>query len=328
MRTAARRLHAWVGAFALCCGSALPSISAGQGAGGAAVADESADIAARNLKPGDFPRWQQLVPGVYAYEGLHSPDKLGVIVNTVSLVVVTDDGVVVADGQGDLEQTRAMIRNIGQWTTQPIRYVVIASDHTDHVGGNAAFKEAFPDVKFIASPVSQQRLAKTSTPATIAVAEQRSLRVGGVKIEILNLGRAHTGGDLVVWLPDSSIVFLGEVYLRGVFPAMRSAYPREWLATIRKAQSMNATWYVPGHGFIDEPALLRTGLEQSRRALGYVIEEAERLHKAGFECPSSSNCPALGQADWGPFGDWALRDSQAPLAIWKVYQEIEGRLPP
>jgi glyoxylase-like metal-dependent hydrolase (beta-lactamase superfamily II) len=298
-----------------------------QRAGEAAVASESADIAARNLKPGDFPRWQQLVPGVYTYEGLHSPDKQGVIVNTVSLIVVTDDGVVVADGQGDLEQTRLMIRNIGQWTTQPIKYVVIASDHTDHVGGNAAFKEAFPDVKFIASPVSQERLAKSSTPAGIAVSEQRSLRVGGVKIEVLNLGRAHTGGDLVVWLPDSNIVFLGEIYLRGVFPAMRSAYPTEWLATIRKAQSMNAEWYVPGHGFIDEAADLRRDLEQSRRALGYVIEEAQRLHKAGYTCAAANDCPALAHADWGPLQSWALRDSQAPLAIWKVYQELEGALP-
>jgi len=321
MLTAGRFLRAGVGAFALCCALALPSISMGQDAG------ESADIAARHLEPADFPRWQQLVPGVYAYEGLHSPDKQGVIVNTVSLIVVTDDGVVVADGQGDLEQTRLMIRNIRQWTAQPIKHVVIASDHTDHVGGNAAFREAFPDVQFIASPVSQQRLAKSSTPATVSVSEQRSLRLGGVKIEILNLGRAHTGGDLVVWLPDSNVLFLGEVYLRGVFPAMRSAYPREWLATIRKAQSMNADWYVPGHGFVDEAADLRRDLEQSRRALGYVIEEAERLHAAGHACAAANDCPALAHADWGPLQGWALRESQAPLAIWKVYQELEGALP-
>ncbi|HEY6644810.1 MBL fold metallo-hydrolase [Povalibacter sp.] len=322
MLTSGRFLRAWVGALALCCATALPSVSMGQGASPAAVTGASAAITARNLTSRDFPRWQQLEPNVYAYEGLHSSG-----INTVSLIVVTDEGVVVADGQGDLAQTRLMIENIGKWTTQPIKYVVVASDHTDHVGGNAAFKEAFPDVTFIASPVSQERLAKSSTPVVMAVSEQRSLRLGGVKIEVLNLGRAHTGGDLVVWLPDTNVVFLGEVYLRGVFPAMRSAYPSEWLATIRKAQAMNAAWYVPGHGFIDGAADLRRDLEQSRRALGWVIEEAQRLHKAGFACPAANDCPALAHADWGSLNDWALRDSQAPMAIWKVYQELEGKLP-
>lgn len=287
----------------------------------------SADISKRNLTAADFPRWQKLAPNVYAYEGLHSPDKEGTVVNTVSLIVPTGDGVVVVDGQGDVPQTRLMIDNIRKFTDEPIKYVVIASDHTDHVGGNAAFKDAYPDVVFISSPASQQTLDKHPQRPTVTVAEQRSLRLGTTQIEILNLGRAHTGGDLVAWLPDSNVLFLGEVYLRDVFPAMRSAYPSEWLATIRKAQSMNAAWYVPGHGFIDEAATMRRGLEESRQAIAYVIEEAKRLRAAGEACESAANCPAAQHANWGPYADWALRSSQAPLAIWKVYRELDGKLP-
>ena len=289
----------------------------------------SADISKRNLKPSDFPRWQQLAPGVYAYEGLHSPDKQGSIVNTVSLIVITGEGVVVIDGQGDVPQTRLMIENIAKLTPQPIKYVVIASDHGDHVGGNAAFKEAFPNVVFMASPASQKTLAKNQdpNPPTVTVGDQRSLRMAGMQIEILNLGRAHTGGDLVAWLPESNVLFLGEVYLRDVFPAMRSAYPSEWVATIRRAQTMNAAWYVPGHGFIDEAAIMRRELEEARQALVYVINEAKRLREAGHACESAANCAAVEHANWGPYQDWALRSSQAPLAIWKVYQELDGKLP-
>ena len=287
----------------------------------------SADISKRNLKPSDFPRWQQLATDVYAYEGLHSPDKQGVIVNTVSLIVVTGEGVVVVDGQGDVPQTQLMIDNIGKLTPLPIKYVVIASDHTDHVGGNTAFKEAFPNVVFISSPASQKVLADKPNPPTITVSEQRSLRLGGPQIEILNLGRAHTGGDLVAWLPDSNVLFLGEVYLRDVFPAMRSAFPSEWVATIRRAQTMNASWYIAGHGFIDEAPVMRRELQEAREALSYVIDEAKRLREAGHACESAANCPAAEHADWGPYSDWALRSSQAPLAIWKVYQELDGKLP-
>ncbi|WP_161828045.1 MBL fold metallo-hydrolase [Steroidobacter agaridevorans] len=287
----------------------------------------SADISKRNLTPKDFPRWQQLERNVYAYEGLHSPDKQGVIVNTVSLIVVTGDGVVVIDGQGDVPQTRLMIENIKKLTDEPIKYVVIASDHIDHVGGNAAFKEAYPNVVFIGSPASQRRLAKDPNPPTMLVSEQRSLRLGAAQIEILNLGRAHTGGDLVAWMPQIGVLFLGEIYLRDVFPAMRSAYPTEWLATIRKAVYLNPTWYIPGHGFIDEPAIMRRELDEARQALVYVIEEAKRLKAAGYACESAANCPAAEHANWGPYADWALRSSQAPLAIARVYLELDGKLP-
>ncbi|HEY0684975.1 MAG TPA: MBL fold metallo-hydrolase [Steroidobacter sp.] len=287
----------------------------------------SADISKRNLTAKDFPRWQQIVPNVYAYEGLHSPDKQGVIVNTVSLIVATGDGVIVVDGQGDVPQTRLMIENIRKLTPEPIKYVVIASDHGDHVGGNAAFKEAYPNVVFIGSPASQKRLAKDPNPPTMLVSEQRSLRLGAIQMEVLNLGRAHTGGDLVAWLPESNVLFLGEVFLRDVFPAMRSAYPTEWLATLRKAATMNAAYYLPGHGFIDEAAIMRRELDEARLALATVIDEAERLHKAGFKCESAANCQAAEHANWGEYHDWALRSSQAPLAIWRVYQELDGELP-
>lgn len=286
----------------------------------------SADISKRGLKVSDFPRWQELAPGVYAYEDLHAPDRNGVSVNTVSLIVVTDEGVVVVDGQGDVPKTQRMIDNIRKLTPQPIRYVVVASDHIDHVGGNAAFKAAYPDVVFVSSPVSQRNLSNTANPPTELVTDERTLRLGGTAIRILNLGRAHTGGDLAVYLPGSKVLFLSEIYLRGVFPAMRSAFPTEWLETIEKAQAMDVTWYVPGHGFIDDAAAMKRDLEEFRKALAYVIAEARRLHDAGLPCEAPDNCAAAREANWGVYADWALRDSQATLALARVYQEIEGKL--
>jgi glyoxylase-like metal-dependent hydrolase (beta-lactamase superfamily II) len=307
---------------ALVCALILPVIGRG------ADMPRSADISKRNLKPSDFPRSRQLAPGVFAYEGLHSPDRDGTVVNTVSLIVTTIDGVVVIDGQGDEAQTRRMIEDIRKLTPRPtIRYVVIASDHTDHVGGNAAFLAANPRVEFIASPVSQKVLEQKGHPPMQTVPDQRTLRVGGTEVQILNLGRAHTGGDLVAYVPQGNVLFLGEVYLRDVFPAMRSAYPTEWLGTIQKAQSMEAAWYVPGHGFIDDAATMKRDLEESRQAIEYVIAEAKRLHAAGLACSSPADCPAAQKANWGPYDSWALRGSQAPLAIAKVYQEIDGKLP-
>jgi glyoxylase-like metal-dependent hydrolase (beta-lactamase superfamily II) len=308
-------------AAALACALIFPTLAR------SAAAVPSADIAKRDLKPSDFPRWQQLVPNVYAYEGLHSADADGTVINTVSLIVVTADGVTVVDGQGDVPQTQLMIANIRKLTSQPIKYVVIASDHGDHVGGNAEFRAAYPNVAFISSPVSQQHLAKNANPPTQTVADKRTIRMGETDIQLLNLGRAHTGGDLAVYLPQSKVLFMSEIYLRDVFPAMRSAYPTEWVAAIEKAQAMDVSWYVPGHGFIDDRTAMKHDLAEARKALVYVIAEATRLHAAGRLCESPKNCPAAQEAQWGPYGDWALSNSQAPVAIAKIYQEIAGTLP-
>jgi glyoxylase-like metal-dependent hydrolase (beta-lactamase superfamily II) len=299
-------------------------------AGGGERADiSSADIADHGLKVTDFPRWKTLQPDIYFYEGLHAPDPGGHIINTGSLIVVTTDGVAVLDGQGDVAQAKAMVDTIRKLTPQPIKYVIVCSDHGDHTNGNAAFADAFADVVFVSSPASQKVLEKSAHPPTETVADKRILEMGDTELDILNLGRAHTGGDLMVYLPRSKILFMSEVYLRGVFPAMRTAYPSEWVKTIGRAQAMNASWYIPGHGFVDEPARMQRDLEESRKNIEYVIAESKRLHAAGIPCASAKGalCQAAQQAHWGPTADLPLRDSQQQAAIVRVYQELDGQLP-
>jgi glyoxylase-like metal-dependent hydrolase (beta-lactamase superfamily II) len=293
------------------------------------------DIAVRGLKVTDFPRSKKLAEGVFSFEGTHSPDAEGHIINTVSFIVITNDGVFVADGQGDMAQGQAEVDFIKKQTSQPVKYMVIASDHGDHTGGNPAFKKAFPDMVFISSPASQKVLANNPNPPTETVADKRSIKMGSTEIQIMNIGRAHTGGDLVVYLPQTKILFMSEVYLRGVFPAMRSAYPSEWVETIKKAQAMDVSLYIPGHGFIDDPATMKRDLEESRKALVAVIAEAKRLHAANVPCVPAqaargtrpTPCEAAQKANWGPYADWGLAGSQGQVAILKVYQEIEGKLP-
>ena len=106
-----------------------------------------------------------------------------------------------------------------------------------------------------------------------------------------------------------------------VFPAMRSAYPSEWVGVVDKALAMDVDRYVPGHGFIEEPQASREELIEFRKALLAVIAEVKRVHAQGL----SAEAAAL-QTNWGPYADWFLRDQQAPIAVRKVYEEIEGSL--
>ena len=279
------------------------------------------DPAKRGLSETDFPRVKKLADGVYSYEQLRSAGTE--LFTTVSLFVVTPAGVVVADGQGSVAETRRMIDEIAKITPQPITHVIVGSDHGDHTGGNAAFPA---DVTYYIHPTSKAAIESSqvmrAAPMTI-VGDRTALQVGGKDIEILFLGRAHTGGDLSVYLPKERILFMSEAYLNRIFPAMRSAFPSEWVKVIERAQAMQVDVYVPGHGFVDSPAVLREELETFRRALQQVIAEARRLHGLGLDAEK-----AVTQAKFGDLESWTLRQSQGAIAIRRVYLEIEGKLQP
>ena len=210
----------------------------------------TADPIKRGYQLSDFPMTVKVTDNVYTYEDFHSgAEKF----TTTNMIVVTRDGVLLCDAQGNPEATRKEVEAIAKITPQPIKYVVIASDHGDHTGGNQSLP---PGVTFFIHPNSKailDRQAAHAKPGSWTlpadaqlVSDKKVLKMGGEEIQILFLGRAHTGGDLSVYLPRQKILFLSETFLNHVFPAMRSAYPSEWLKALDRAEAMKADLYVPG----------------------------------------------------------------------------------
>jgi glyoxylase-like metal-dependent hydrolase (beta-lactamase superfamily II) len=287
----------------------------------------TADPIKRGLKESDFPRTLKVTDNVYTYEDFHAgAEKF----TTTNMFVVTDEGVLVADGQGSPAATKGLVDAIARVTPKPIKYVVICSDHGDHTAGNASFP---PGVTYIIHPTSKATLDKQAAapnarpgtwklPANAQlVSDKKSLTMGGEDFQILFLGRAHTGGDLAVYVPKQGILFLSEIFLNRVFPAMRSAYPTEWLGALTKAEAMHARINIPGHGFTEVGPVAHEELLAYHKAMQAVIAEATRLHKAGVPVED-----AVKQANFGEYASWTLSSSQGPIAVRKVYEELNGQL--
>ncbi|HET9704844.1 MAG TPA: MBL fold metallo-hydrolase [Vicinamibacterales bacterium] len=270
----------------------------------------TADPEKRGLKLSEFPRTIKLADNVYGYEEIRQPGF-----TTVSLFVVGNDGVLVADGQGSPAATQKMLDEIAKVTPTPVKWYIVGSDHGDHTAGNSVLPK---DIKYVVSTASRAQL-KLDAPAMTS--DREVVNVGGVDVQAIYSGRAHTGGDLLVYLPKQKILFMSEVYLNRVFPAMRSAYPSEWVAVIDKALAMDVERFVPGHGFIEEPKASRQELIEYQKAMRYVIGEVRRLHKLGLSADDAAK-----QANWGPYQEWFLVEQQGPIAVRKVYEEIEGKL--
>lgn len=293
----------------------------------------TADADVRGLRANDFPRITQLADNVYAYEDLMGELGTSFAFTTNSLIVITPAGVLVADAQGSVAKTQRLVEEIGRLTSQPIRYVVVCADHMDHIAGNSAFPAG---VTFIAHPTSKavmERAAERARQNGTApipvpqetVADRRTIDLGGTEIQILFLGRAHTGGDLQVYLPKESVLFMGEVFFNRLYPSVggtKSARPIEWIETVRRSEALGARLVVPDHGFIDSPAVLQEELVNFRRSLENLVAEGRRLHAAKVPVESAPR-----QINLGEFQYWYRAVNNVPDAIAQVYLELEGKLP-
>jgi cyclase len=284
----------------------------------------TADVTVRGFRESDFPRLIELAENVYAYEDMNGDTTGNLAFTTNSLIVITDEGVLVADGQNSVEKTQRMVDEIARLTPQPIRYVVVCADHGDHIVGNSAFPA---EATVIAHPTSAARLEAAGRgirPATETVEERSVLTLGGVEIRILFLGRAHTGGDLMIHLPAQDILFLSEAYFNRLYPSVgggRTAFPIEWVQSLRRAEAIDAAINVPGHGFVDSPEVLKEELVNFRRALENLVAESRRLHAAGVPVETAARAMNLGE-----FQYWYRAVNNLPDAVRQTYLEIEGRL--
>lgn len=270
----------------------------------------TADPIKRGLSRSEFPRTVKITDNVYGYEDFHSAGM-----TTVSLFVVGTEGVLLADGQGSPAATQKLLDAIAKVTPKPVKWYIVGSDHGDHTAGNAVLPK---DITYVVTKASKAAM-KLDAPAMTS--DTQTINVGGIEVQAIFAGRAHTGGDLLVYLPKQKLLFMSEVFLNRVFPAMRSAYPSEWVTVIDKALKMDVDRFIPGHGFIEEATASREELVEYQKAMRAVITEVNRLHQLGLPADDAAK-----QANWGVYKDWFIAEQQGPIAVRRVYQEIEGKL--
>jgi cyclase len=269
------------------------------------------DVTLRGLNASDFPRVTRLADNVYAFEQI-DPTKRTVTVN--NLIVITSGGVLIAESQGTADNVQRLIAEVARLTPQPIKYVVVGSEHGDQTGGIAAFPAG---VVYLAHPFSAPRIKQPTEPVT----DRRVIVLGATEIDVLFLGRAHTGGDLEVYLPKEQILFMSEVFSNRIFPSMANGYPTEWVQALKKAEQMDVSYFVPAHGFVDSAAIMREEERNYRLALERIIAEATRLHSNGTSIEN-----ATAAARFEPYDGWTRAANNSFAALKRVYMELDGQL--
>ncbi len=281
----------------------------------------------------DFtPGLVHIADSVWVYEGALRLDGEDEVVRTNSLVVVTGEGVVVVDGQDSAEEGRALLEAIRELTAEPVRYLVNASPHGDHVNSNGVFVDAGAVVVGHEGAYQAMREVQEAAPVgtqtprlpDLTFEDRMTLRLGGRTLELYYFGRGHTRGDVVVFLPDEQVAFLSELYFNGVFASVSEGYAEEHLKTLQAAMELPADWWIPGHGYVRDqsPEALEAGLRAYYRNVE-AIYHAVALRAARGE--SLEEVLAGIDGDLGAFSELPFYGYLKNSAISGTYRALTSR---
>jgi glyoxylase-like metal-dependent hydrolase (beta-lactamase superfamily II) len=183
-------------------------------------------------------------------------------------IIIGDDAVMVIDTQATPVMAQDVIRRIREVTDKPIKYVLLTHYHAVRVLGASATRRADhrqpghlrPDRRArragqgqrdrpLSAPVPQRReRAPGLTWPTMTFTGKMTLWLGKLEVQMLQLGRGHTKGDTVAWLPQQKILFSGDLVEFDATPYAGDAYFRTGPQTLDIAGALKPEKLVPGRG--------------------------------------------------------------------------------
>jgi len=278
--------------------------------------------------------FDELGPGLYGYTAEGDPN---------SGVIIGEDSVLVVDAQATPRMAQDVIARIRTVTDKPVKHVVLSHYHAVRVLGASGYEGA----QVIASDATRGMIAergrqdmeseigrfprlfrgKESIPGLtwpdITFARKMTLWMGQREVQIIHIGRSHTAGDTVVWLPKERVLFAGDCVEFGATPYCGDAHFADWPATLQAIRALGAEAMVPGRG-----ASLRTR-EQIEEGLSGTaafttdlfgiarrgVAEGHSLKQVYDEAISAMR---------PKYGHWVIFEHCMPFNVTRAYDEARG----
>ena len=238
-----------------------------------------------------YRRPQRVADGVYSAIGATEPPSYENSGHNNNLsFIVTDEGVVVVNASDNYLLARALHEEIRKITDQPVRYVVLENGQGHAAMGSAYWKEqgatiiAHADADAVLRANGQailERVLQRSRDKGMGTRlvfpdetfdDRRVLTLGGKRIELLDLGPAHSPGDISVWLPGQRVVIAGDIaFHQRLLPVFEHTDTAAWIDTWERFAGLGAEIVVPGHGDPTDMA------EVTRYTRDYLIDLREQI---------------------------------------------------
>lgn len=258
-------------------------------------------------------------------------------------IVIGEDSVMVVDAQATPAMARDVIKRVRGVTDKPIKYVTMTHYHAVRVLGASAygadqifasrdtydlivergeqdykseyerFPRLFQDVESIPG----------LTWPSIVFQDRMTLWMGKTEVRLMQLGRGHTKGDTVVWLPAERVLFSGDLVEYGATPYTGDAYLKDWPQTLDNLAALEPLALVPGRGdALVTPESIRDGVQGTRDFLSKMYDSVRKGRAAGKELQTVYR--ETYEALKPDFGHWVIFDHCLPFDVSRAYDEAGG----
>ena len=273
-------------------------------------------------------------PDLYAFTAEGDPN---------SGVIVGDDGVMVVDAQATPVMARQVIDRVAKVTDKPIKYVLLTHYHAVRVLGASAYANA----EILASDTTRELIvergkqdmdseigrfprlfrAVESIPGltwpSITFPDQMSVWLGRREVRIMRIGRGHTAGDVVAFVPDANVVFSGDLVEYKSACYCGDAHFTDWPATLDRLAEFSARALVPGRGaalktpseVADGIALTEDFLTSLYRSVAESVAKGHSLKEA-YDAAREVMDPR--------FASFAIYEHCMPFNVSRAYDEANG----
>lgn len=281
-------------------------------------------------------KFQSVAPNVYAYVGDtegRTYENEGINANLG--LVVTSAGAVLIDSGASYQGARQIAEAAKKVTPQPIKWVINTGGQDHRWLGNGYFKAQGAEILAHADaqadmqargpehlkglvPVLKEKLDGTELvlPTRWLKDANTRLELGGVAIEVVHRKGGHTPGDSMVWLPQSGVVFTGDVVyvdrILGLHPVSKT---KTWVESFEALEALKPKVVVPGHGSV-------TMLAQAQRDTGDLLK-ALRAHMGKAVAAGTDMSTAIKTFDAAPYKHLKHVDVWLPQIANLTYLEME-----
>lgn len=291
-----------------------------------------ADVAEKTVS------FDRLSENAYAYTAEGDPN---------TGIIIGDDAVMVIDTQATPVMAQDVIRRIREVTDKPIRYVLLSHYHAVRVLGATAYgpdhviasedtrdlivERGDADMKSEIERFPRLFRAVESVPGltwpSITFKGEMTLWLGKLEVKLLQLGRGHTKGDTVAWLPQQKILFSGDLVEYGATPYCGDAYFTDWPATLDRIAALRPEKLVPGRGkSLTTPDEVQAGLSGTRDFIADLYASVQEGARAGHDLR------AVYRATYDrlkpKYGHWVIFDHCMPFDVSRAYDEATGHRDP
>ena len=258
-------------------------------------------------------------------------------------IIVGDDSVMVIDAQATPTLARQVIQKVRSVTDKPISHLVLSHYHAVRVLGAAEYKASNIimsskarsmvvergqedwDSEFDRFPrlfKGHEEIPGLTWPTT-TFDKKMSLFLGKRRVDLYFLGRAHTAGDIVIHVPDSNVLFTGDIVEYKSACYCGDAHLQDWPQTLGKIAKFQAVSLVPGRGdALTDPRQIDDAIELTEDFVTSTFKSVSKIAHAGGDLKEAmSSC--RDECD-KKFSGYAIYEHCLPFNVSRAFDEAKG----